>query len=227
MITNKLTKTPKAFYSVPPVDPAAPITAQPRLIDAETKHRIYDRLLTILSNPQIKVKKTGAVLSFVLHLKTKDTLMSEHGYTVQEIAELEAQIINDADENLNAYEVVRDVPSALYHGLQKVGEEDLIFHNRMVSLPDPALNALVCESLQKEFARKTLLACDGFIEHRGADENGVIHRSVRLNVGGWIVRHGFMMPVYRYGLITALRVFRHPQDERPFRLKSRTRRKYS
>ena len=216
-----------AFYSMPPVNPAVLITAQPRQIDAETKHRIYDRLLTLLSNPQIRVKETGAILPYVLHPLTKQSLMSEDGFTVQEIAELEAQIINDADENLNAYEVIHDAPAALYHELKKVGDEDLIFDNRMVSLPDPIINALVCEALQKEFARKTLLGCDGFIEYRGADENGVLHKAIRIDVDGWIVRQGFMMPDYRYGLIRALRVFRHPQDERPFRLKSRTRREYS
>ncbi len=216
MITTQ-TQNVKTFCEMPSVNP----TAFHQQIDAETKHKIYDRLLTLLSNPKVKAKKTGLVLPYILHPLTKQSLMSEHGYTAQEIAELEGQIIQDADENLTGYEVLRDAPAALYHALEQ--NSDWIFDNRVASLPTPAQNALVCEALQKEFARKVLLACDGFVEHRGTDESGIIHKAIRLDIDGWITHRGFMVPIYRYGLITALKVFRHPHDERPFRLNSRTK----
>ncbi len=219
------TQPPKTFYPVPSVNPTAALrTTNFQPIDDETKHRIYDRLLTLLVNPQIRVKKTGMILPYVLHPLTKQSLMSEHGFSAQEIADIEGQIVNDAENNLNDYEVLRDVPAALYRALDQ--NSDLIFDNRIISLPGPTENALVCEVLQKEFARKTLLNCDGFIEHRGADESGIIYKVIRIDVDGWIIRRGFMMPIYRNGLITGLKIFRHPQDEFPFRLKSRTKGDY-
>ncbi len=214
MITPERTQTASIFHPA-----AAP--RYTRQIDAQTRHRVYDRLLSLLSNPQVRVKKTGAVLPYILHPKTKETLRSEHDYSAADIAQLERQIINDA-EYLSDYEVTVDAPAALYYEYKRTGETDLVFDNRIVPLPNAVLNTLICEELQKEFARKTLLRCDGFVEARAADERGIVHKSIRLDVSGWIIRNGFMLPIYCGGLITALRIFRHPRDERPFRLKSRT-----
>ncbi|MCA1623165.1 MAG: hypothetical protein LC778_05085 [Acidobacteria bacterium] len=211
-------QTATNFYPVPPINAA--VRQSIKSVDAETRHRIYDRLLMLLSNSQIKAKNTEAVLPYILHPKTKETLRSEHDYSAADIAQLEGQIINDA-EYLSDYEVIVRAPAALYYEYKRTGETDLVFDSRIVPLPNTVLNALICEELQKEFARKTLLRCDGFVEVRAADERGIVHKSIRLDVSGWIIKNGFMLPIYCGGLITALRIFRHPRDERPFRLKSR------
>ncbi|MGI8495143.1 MAG: hypothetical protein ACR2L1_07500 [Pyrinomonadaceae bacterium] len=192
-----------------------------RQINVETEHQIYDRLIEHLSNPKIKAKKTDAILPYVLHSKTKEALLLEHGFLPDDIATLELSIIQDADENLNDYEVLRDVPAALYFELMRKDEIDMIFDIRIVPLPGAILNALVCEELQKEFSRKVLLSCDGFVEVQDTDDRGIIRKSIRLNIDDSIDQRGFMLPIYRDGLITALKIFLHPQDECPFRLKSR------
>ncbi len=213
--------TPKNFYPMSSSNSAAHWADQQ--INEETKHQVYKRLLTLLANPQIKVKETGAVLPYVLHSKTKVALLSQSGFSAETIAALEAKIIQNADENFREYEVVRDAPAALYQELARNDETDVILDNEIVPLPGAVLNAIICEELQKEFARKTLLACDGFIKVCGADENGIIHKSIRLDIEDWVTRRGFIMPIYRNGFITGLRIYRHPQDERPFRLRSRSK----
>ncbi len=213
------TQTPKIIYSAPSFKPTARIAAPPQ-IDAETRHRIYDRLLDLLAGLQIRSKKTGAPLPFILHPLTKSALISEHGFTTTEINEQEQEIVRDA-EYFRDYEVERDVPVALHHAFEETDETNSIFDDRIVGLPGLTLNALTCVELQKEFGRKMLLRCDGFVEVRAADGRGFIHRAVRLDVSGSIIRNGFLVPIHRGGLIAELKVFRHPHDRRPFKLKSR------
>lgn len=209
------THTANVFCFAPPVRPVVqnqPIKLQG--INAETKHHIYSRLLELLSNPKIK--------PFVLHPNTKKVLQSEDGFTNEQIHALEVQIIKDA-EYLPGYEVFRDAPAALYYALSRTDETNLIFENQIVPLPNDVLNTIVCTELQKELERKSLLACEGFIESRATDGNGVIRKTVRLDfdVDSKIIGRGFMLPVYRNGLISALKVFRHPEDAKPFILRTR------
>ena len=218
MISAQTANLKSNFFPAPPINQtAARATRTAEPLDTLTKHRIYDRLLDLLTNPRIRVKET--VLPSVLHPLTKKALADDHGFTAADIAELEAQITRDADENLLAFEVTRDAPAELFRAL---GESDSIIENRIAPLPNATENALLCETLQKEFSRRTLLACDGFMEQRDRDARGIVHKFVRLDLGDWLVRRGFAMPVYRGGLISALKIFRHPGDEKPFRLKSRT-----
>jgi hypothetical protein len=221
MIQNTQLQTASNYHPSPAGYPAVKV----RPLDAETRHKIYDRLLDLLSNAQIKTEDGGAALPFILHAKTKDALRSEDGLSNWQVAKLETRITKNA-EYLRGFDVTADAPAALYYALQKTDEISLIFENRIAPLPNMILNALVCIELVKEFGRKTLLACDGFIEVRAIDEAGIIHKSIRLDIGGWVIRNGFMVPVYRNGLVSALKIFRNHRDERPFRLQSRSREGY-
>lgn len=226
MQNSTQTHTANTFYPSSPVNPVTNNqTIKLHRIDGETKHQAYSRLIELLSNPKIKDNETGVTLPFILHAKTKDTLMSEDGFSIRQIAELETRIIKDAEYSCR-FEVARDAPTALYFALQKADETYLVFENQIVPLPNEILNALVCTELQREFGRKVLLACDGFIEISKTDEAGIIHKAIRLNDDGWVIQSGFMLPVYRNGLITALKIFRNHRDERPFRLQSRSREGY-
>jgi hypothetical protein len=166
------------------------------------KHRIYNRFFELLSNARIRNIKSGKILPYIFHPSAE----------MPERAGLETEIIDDAEHYLSNYEVVRDVPGRLHEELRRRGENDLIVKNRIVTLPGFILNALVCESLEKEFSRADVLACDGFI---------LRENYVRLDLDETYSKSGFLMPVETNGLITALRVFRFPNDERPFILKSR------
>jgi hypothetical protein len=165
------------------------------------KHRIYNRFLELLSNARIRSIQSGKILPYIFHPSAE----------MPERAGLETEIIDDAENYLSNYEVVRDVPARLHNELRR-GEKDLIVNNRIVPLPGFILNALVCESLGKEFSRADVLACGGFI---------LRENYVRLDLDETYSKSGFLMPVKTNGLITALRVFRFPNDERPFILKSR------
>lgn len=168
-----------------------------------TKHRIYSRTLELFSNPRIRHRQSGMILSYVLHPQAD----------IPNREEIEAEIFYFAEHHALDYEVVRDVPRRLYRELQRQGESNLIFENQIVALPNFILNALVCLTLQKEFSRADVLSCGGFVRRKNL---------VCLDLDETFLRSGFMMPVKSGGLITALRVFRYPADERPFILKSRS-----
>lgn len=182
--------------------------------DYITRHRILNRLLEMLSNPQIRHRQSGKVLTYILHEKTKTALMSDYGFKHADIAKMEADIFEFAEYHALDYEVVRDVPGALYSDLRQTNETDLIFKKRAVAIPTSILNALVCESLETEFSRREILACDGFVLHESY---------LRLDLDEKLVRRGFITPVMdgKSNLITGLRVFRYPRDEHPFILRSR------
>ena len=182
--------------------------------DYITRHRILNRLLEMLSNPRIRHRQSGKVLPYILHEKTKTALMSDYGFEHADIAKMEADIFDFAEYHALDYEVVRDVPGALYFDLRQTNKTDLIFTKRAVAIPTSILNALVCEALEKEFARNDILACDGFVLREGY---------LRLDLDGKLVRRGFITPIAdeKSGLIIGLYVFRYPGDERQFVLRSR------
>jgi hypothetical protein len=113
------------------------------------------------------------------------------------------------DVPVNELEI--DAPAALYNQLRRSGETHLIEQARAVLVPGFVLNACICEDLQRRF-RVDLIACPGFI-YRGQE--------VFLDIDSRHVRRGFLVPVYRGELISCLKMFRHPGDERPFMLRSR------
>lgn len=176
-----------------------------RQTDYITRHRIYNRLLEMLSNPRIRHRRSGKVLPFAIHPQTN---LSNH-------AELEAEIFYFATHHAPDYEVVRDVPGALYFDLKQTGESDLIFTKRAVAVPNFILNALCCEALEKEFSRASILACNGFCLREGY---------FRLDLDETLVRRGFITPEIdeKIGLIGGLRVFRYSKDSRPFILRTRS-----
>jgi hypothetical protein len=185
------------------------------------RHRVYDALLKHLSNPRIRSTKTGQILPYILHPNTKSALRSECGYSSEDIARVEAGIFADVERGLSGFEAVRDVPPVLYGELKRQGISDLIFNKNIVPIPGAVLNALICEAMQKQFSRYELLACPGFVEISELDGDGNKLTAMRLDIENHLARAGFMMPVVRFGFISALKVFRHPKDERPFYLKSR------
>lgn len=183
------------------------------------RHRIFDRLLFHLENMQIRSVKTGITLPYILHPKTKQALLENEGFSMVEIENMENSILRDA-ERFSSWEVIRDAPSALFYDLKQTGETDLLIEKRAVCIPNCILNALLCETLEKEFCRADILACDGFILREGC---------MRLDVDETIVRRGFMTPKInaRNGLISGLLIFRYPKDKRPFVLRSRSNSNYS
>jgi hypothetical protein len=112
--------------------------------------------------------------------------------------------------------VTRDVPKSLYQSLKREGNEEMIWESRIVPCPNFLVNSLVCIELQKRFPLADLLACPGFVMRTFEDGDLLL-----LDLDPWLVRQGFLVPVFSNGLIYALKVFRHPRDERPFLLKSR------
>lgn len=186
---------------------AFPETATGQII----RHRIYNRLLFHLENRQIRFIKTGQTLPFILHPNTKKVWGEKYGVSPVAIENAENSILVNA-KKFPDLEVTRDAPSALFYDLRQTGETDLINASRIVVVPNFVLNALVCEELAKEFSRSDILGSAGFVWHEGY---------IRLDLDDSHVRRGFMMPIFRQGLITALRVFRYPKDERPFSLRTR------
>ncbi len=171
-----------------------------------TRHRIYNRLLEFLENKQrreIKPKR-------VLHRETRRALLEKCKIPTETINRLENSILRES-ANIS-FEITRDSPAALFHELKRSGDENLIIESRIVCVPNFILNACVCEALEKEFARSEILTVEGFILREGY---------IRLDVDEKISARGFMMPVFRNGRISAMKVFRYPKDTRPFILRSR------
>lgn len=150
-----------------------------------TKHKIFNKTLSILENKRLRVTRTGQILHKKSEAFLTDTL-----------------------------EIVVDAPGALFYDLKQGGKLDLIGEARAVVVPNFILNALLCESLEKQFTRAQILASGAFV---------LIEGYLRLDVDEYHVRRGFMMPIIdaKSSLIVGLRVFRYPNDERPFVLKAR------
>ncbi len=122
---------------------------------------------------------------------------------------------------MRGFEIVIDAPFHLFEEFQRLNVTDKLFDIRAVAIPGKIQNALVCEKLLENFSAGQLLAVPGFVLIHSFDEAGNRSESVRLDIDAHICRRGFMMPVLRNGLITNLKVFRYPDDERPFILRSR------
>jgi hypothetical protein len=176
------------------------------------RHRIFNRVFEVLENRQIKFIRSDKSLNFILHRETRRGLMNESNAPESVIEELEKSILADAEKMIDV-EFTIDAPAALYYDLQRTGETDLIAKKRAVCIPNFVLNALICNELEKEFERRDILRCEGFILYDGA---------LRLDIDEWLIRRGFFVPSYdRNNLIIGIRVFRYPNDERPFLLRSR------
>jgi hypothetical protein len=183
-------------------------------------HRIYDSLLSLLQNKQIRSVKSGKVLPFALHQLAIKGLREQHGFSISEIKKIEDSIFRDV-ENMRDWEIVIDAPFHLFKEFKELDATDELFDMRAVVVPGPILNALICEELLKTFSADQLLTVPGFVLIRSFDKAGNHIESMRLDVDPHLCRRGFMMPVLRNGLITRLKVFRTPDDERPFILRSR------
>ena len=174
------------------------------MILSRKKSAIYSKLLTFLEFRHVRHRRTGTVLPFIFHPKA----------IIPEREKLEREILDFAEFFAQHYEVIRDVPSALFFDLKQSGETDLIFAKRAVPIPNFILNASVCEAIQKEFSRDDILTCEGFILREGY---------IRLDLDEKHARRGFIAPEIdtKSGLIIGLRVFRFPNDNRPFLLRTR------
>ena len=188
--------------------------------DAKQTNRIYDCLLSLLQNKQIRSAKSGKVLPFALHELTVKGLREQHGFSDGDIKSIEDSIFRDA-ENMRDYEIVIAAPFHLFKEFEGLDATDKLFDIRAVAIPDKIQNALICGKLLENFSAGQLLAVPGFVFIRSFDEAGNRSESVRLDIDAHLCRRGFMMPVLRNGLITNLKIFRYPDDEKPFILRSR------
>ncbi len=188
--------------------------------DAKQTNRIYDCLLSLLQNKQIRNVKSAKVLPFALHELTVKGLREQHGFSDGDIKSIEDSIFRDV-ENMRDYEIVIAAPFHLFKEFERLNVTDKLFDIRAVAIPDKIQNALMCGKLLENFSAGQLLAVPGLVFIRSFDEAGNQSESVRLDVGEHLCERGFMMPVLRNGLITNLKVFRYPDDERPFILRSR------
>jgi len=188
-----------------------------------------DQMTDVMMNRRAIHKASGDVLPYVLIPQTKELMRSEWGLTPLEIAQSEAEILDSIEAN-TAWRVERDIPKSVLawnpslraHAFKSSQEEDIFFDNRIVAVPGWLENATLCAHLLTLFSESELLSCPGFVKKRYEDEEGICY-AVRLDVDANLSRKGFMVPVVRAGWIVAMRVFRHPKDERPFILRSRTR----
>jgi hypothetical protein len=109
-------------------------------------------------------------------------------------------------------QVIKDAPKVLYKRLELSGQEDLAFTCRIVEIPSRLANIFCCKELESSYGRLQLLHTPGFTLCRSM---------VLLDVDERWRRAGFMLPHYEGGLITGLKVFRRPDDSRPFLLRTR------
>lgn len=179
-----------------------------------TTHRIYSRLFHHLSGYYIRNRKTNKVLPFIFP--------SEHIFKRMDVktdgidlARTEAELMEFAEKDSPIYEVVCSVPQSLYFSLKETNEVDLIFKKSAVAVPNFIFNATVCNALENEFSVAEILSCNGFVLREDR---------TRLDISEHLVRRGFITPVIneKTNLINGLRVFRHPKDEKPFILRSRS-----
>ena len=185
-----------------------------------TKHNIFCSLILILQNKKVKNASTKKYLKYVLHEKVKLVLKGNKNFSDKDIEKLEASIFRDA-ENFSDYEVIIDVPLALYNSLKGQEETDLIFDNYIVVIPNSILNALICEELEKIYSRADILSCGCFVNKQIQDNQGIVQSVIRLDIDEKYNCRGFIMPKFEGDLITELLIFRHPNDKYPFTLRAR------
>jgi hypothetical protein len=183
-----------------------------------SRHRIFDRMLSLLEGKQIKL--SGQFLSSVLHPLTVKGLL-QTGWTQTDVDEAEASIFADA-EYLRDWEVWRSVPRGVFSELKKQNLEHLVFEQKIVGIPNGLLNALICSELSKRFSTVELKLCGCFVRIRDFDLDGGICEAWRIDLDENLSRRGFIVPVIdREKLIEGLRVFRYLNDSRPFMLRTR------
>lgn len=90
--------------------------------------------------------------------------------------------------------------------------QDQLWKLGVCAVPNFILNALICQQLHKKFGDLSICGC--FYK---------INDCWRLDVDSGLARRGLLLPLRsRFtGLIYALKVFRHPDDPKPFILKLR------
>lgn len=182
------------------------------------RHQVLDRIISFLENKQIEFR--GVKLPSVFPAQTIRQFESM-GWNANDIYQSEQSVFRDAEFNRNA-RILQDVPAALHYELKKDGRESLIFDSRAVSIPGNILNALICSELKKIFPIGDLKICGIFKQTRDFDANGKLSEIPRIDIDSNLARRGFIVPVMNSGLIYGLRVFRHPHDERPFILRTRS-----
>lgn len=177
------------------------------------KNKIFRLLLAILVNKRIRVSRTGQFLPFLIHENVKRALVETGDFSADDIKNIESSIFRDV-ESMHDYETVSDAPGVLFYDLEQTDELDLIEAAGAVPIPNSISNILLCKELEKEFSQTEILSTGAFV----LDESYLL-----LDIDERHVRRGFITPITdtKTGLITGLRVFRYPKDERPFVLRAR------
>lgn len=181
------------------------------------KNHVYHMLLSLLRNKQVLNTECSKIIHFLLHAETKRILRERFGWSKADIRQIENSIIR----NVEGMEIVLDAPRTLYNQLKKVNLTDFFFKSGAVAVPGRVLNALICQELLETFTENELLSVPGFIKIYDLDEQGKRVASLRLDLDAKLARQGFLIPVMQNGLIISLKVFRRPNDENPFILRSR------
>jgi hypothetical protein len=176
-----------------------------------TKHKILDELLSLLENKRIRSAQTKQILSDLLHENTKRGLVETDGNSNSDVKNIESSIFRDV-KTMPDYEIVRAAPSALFYDLTQSDETYLIEVARAVLVPNFILNALICESLEKNFTQSQILATNVFVK---------VEDRLRLDIDESHIKRGFIMPIINKGLINGLRVFRYLKDKHPFMVRAR------
>lgn len=183
-----------------------------------SRHKVFDCLLSFLENKQLSFR--DKFLTFVLHPLTVNALINS-GWAPHDVYKSERSIFGDA-EALRDCSFYRDVPANLYYEREKRGDSDIIFDNRIVPVPGKILNILICTELRKHFSEEDLRACGCFMKIRDFGIDGEDCESWRLDISEVYAHRGFIIPcLNRNGLIENLKVFRYPNDPRPFILRVR------
>lgn len=109
-------------------------------------------------------------------------------------------------------ELIFEMPKLNHSGNFGLLDQDQLWELGVCAVPNFILNALICERLQKKFGDLSVCGC--FYQIGGY---------WRLDVDQSLARRGLLMPVRSEftGLIYALKVFRYPDDPKPFTLKLR------
>ncbi len=162
--------------------------------DAKQTHQVYDSLLSLLQNKQIRRLKSGKILPFALHELTVKGLREQHGFSDGGIKNIEDSIIRDV-ENMRDYEIVIDAPFNLFKEFERLNVTDELFDIRAVVVPGKIQNALICGKLLKTFSAGQLLTVPGFVLFRSSGDAVNRAESVRRDIGDHLCVRGFILPV--------------------------------
>jgi hypothetical protein len=183
------------------------------LREKRRKSEVLNYLISVLQNREIRFR--GVKLPFILSPE-----LSISGWQQSDLIRFEKDILRDA-EYLRDVEVLQDVPQVLFSNLKKLEKEYLMFETPIAAIPGAILNALVCAALRERFSEDDLRLCGIFVKVRDFGIDGEICDAFRIDVDKHIARRGFFVSIIKNGLTDGLQVFRHPTDERPFRLRAR------